>query len=246
MNSLNKRALTPLDVLLLFQSEAGDREIEDILRQAGAVKAEDLHSLTEVVIAEERIKSTNNQINEQPTTNQARPRAAQLLDYFQYNHIKDSQSEVRNILLVVVILIATATYQAVLSPPGGVWQDDLASNSNNTASHAAGKAIMGSKNMVIYGLFLLFNSIGFFTSLMMIIILTTGFPMRFELRLSILALMVTYDVCMAEIAPNKSLNRLFTIIAIVIPLIIPIITLVGRSILKRPRGGFSPRSQASV
>ncbi|KAM7508866.1 hypothetical protein LguiA_019319 [Lonicera macranthoides] len=195
--------------------------------QAGAVKAEDLHSLPEVVIAKERIKSTNNEINEQPPTNQARSRATQLLEYFQYNHIKDSQSDVRNILLVVVILIATATYQAVLSPPGGVWQDDIPSN------HTAGKMIMGTKNPAIYGLFLLFNSIGFFTSLLMINVLTTGFPMRFELHLSILALTMTYDVCMTEMAPNKFLNRLFVIISIVLLLIIATITLVGRSFLKK-------------
>ncbi|KAM7508863.1 hypothetical protein LguiA_019316 [Lonicera macranthoides] len=227
VNSLNKRALTPLDVLLLFQSEAGDREIEDILRQAGAVKAEDLHSLPEVVISEERIKSTNNQTNEQPPMNHARSRATQLLEYFQYDHIKDSQGEVRNILLVVVILIATATYQAVLSPPGGVWQDDVPSN------HTAGKTIMGSKNPAMYGLFLLFNSVGFFTSLLMINVLTAGFPMRFELLLSILALTVTYDLCMTEMAPNKFLNRLFVIISIVLPLIIATTTLVGRSFLKK-------------
>jgi len=44
LNSLNKRSLTPLDILTLFQSEAGDREIEEIVRQAGGKTAEELHS----------------------------------------------------------------------------------------------------------------------------------------------------------------------------------------------------------
>uniref|UniRef100_A0A2N9F9T7 PGG domain-containing protein n=1 Tax=Fagus sylvatica TaxID=28930 RepID=A0A2N9F9T7_FAGSY len=33
-------------------------------------------------------------------------------------------NERRNALLVIVALVVTVTYQAVLSPPGGVWQDD--------------------------------------------------------------------------------------------------------------------------
>lgn len=44
LNSLNKSMLTPLDILLMFQSEAGDREIEELLVQAGALKAKNLQS----------------------------------------------------------------------------------------------------------------------------------------------------------------------------------------------------------
>lgn len=39
--------------------------------------------------------------------------------------------EKRNALLVVAVLLVTVTYQAVLSPPGGVWQDD-SNTYNNT------------------------------------------------------------------------------------------------------------------
>ncbi|KAI3683167.1 hypothetical protein L1987_83667 [Smallanthus sonchifolius] len=42
LNSLNKSGLTPVDMLLMFQSEAGDREIHDILIQTGALKAGNL------------------------------------------------------------------------------------------------------------------------------------------------------------------------------------------------------------
>ncbi|KAI8026691.1 Ankyrin repeat-containing protein BDA1 [Camellia lanceoleosa] len=44
INSLNKKGLTALDALLFFQSEAGDSEIEEILRQAGAMKANESKS----------------------------------------------------------------------------------------------------------------------------------------------------------------------------------------------------------
>lgn len=41
------------------------------------------------------------------------------------------QESARNIILGVATLIATATYQAALSPPGGYWQDN---SSNSTAN----------------------------------------------------------------------------------------------------------------
>lgn len=39
--------------------------------------------------------------------------------------ITEVSLEERNIILVVCTLVATTTYQAVLSPPGGVWQGDV-------------------------------------------------------------------------------------------------------------------------
>lgn len=41
VNAINKSALTALDLLPIFPSEAGDREIVEILRGAGAIKARD-------------------------------------------------------------------------------------------------------------------------------------------------------------------------------------------------------------
>ncbi|XP_044477698.1 ankyrin repeat-containing protein BDA1-like [Mangifera indica] len=41
-----------------------------------------------------------------------------------YQSVGKIPLEIRNVLLVVATLVATATYQAALSPPGGYWQDD--------------------------------------------------------------------------------------------------------------------------
>ncbi|XP_062146088.1 ankyrin repeat-containing protein BDA1-like [Alnus glutinosa] len=37
---------------------------------------------------------------------------------------KNMTNDLRNMLLVILVLFITATYQAALSPPGGVWQDN--------------------------------------------------------------------------------------------------------------------------
>ncbi|KAM7508868.1 hypothetical protein LguiA_019321 [Lonicera macranthoides] len=257
VNSLNKMALSPLDVLLQFQSEAGDREIEDLLRQAGAMRAKDLPSLSvQVPDAQDLVDTNGNALDEQLGTNRPQSSAEQLLDYFKYDNVKDSPSKVRNTLLVIVILIATATYQAVLSPPGGLWQDDStpSSSSNNitnstnttvtiTRPHSAGRAIMGTQNSVAYGLFIFFNSVGFFTALHMIYFLTPGFPMRLELQVLLFALAVTYDTSMAAIIQNNILSLLFTGISIVLPLTIPITTAILRNYLRRPRDTLASTNQ---
>ncbi|RVW73668.1 hypothetical protein CK203_057070 [Vitis vinifera] len=43
--------------------------------------------------------------------------------YYRFNPSRDTPSDARNTLLVVGTLIAAATFQAGINPPGGVWQD---------------------------------------------------------------------------------------------------------------------------
>lgn len=42
VNAINHSGLTALDLLLIFPSEAGDREVEEILRSAGAKRMRDV------------------------------------------------------------------------------------------------------------------------------------------------------------------------------------------------------------
>ncbi|CAL5445284.1 unnamed protein product [Camellia sinensis] len=239
VNSLNKNSLTALDVLLIFQSEAGDREIEDVLVQAGAKRARDLHTSALALTSQNQGVTTNPSNGPLMPIERTRSPARQLLEYFKYNKIRDSPSEARNAMLVIAVLIATATYQAVLSPPGGVWQDDSLSSNNNgtdtTKPHSAGKAVMGSKNTLWFGLFIFFNSVGFFTSINMIYVLTSGFPLQLELQVSMCALVITYDTSMAFMTANNVLSVLFTVVSIALPLMIHIATMVARNYLKLPR-----------
>ncbi|KAK9999774.1 hypothetical protein SO802_019377 [Lithocarpus litseifolius] len=93
----------------------------------------------------------------------------------------------RNVLLVVATLLITVTYQAILSPPGGLWQDnDLSkpntttaalsppspaggllneSNSNITAPHKAGSSIARTESSYPFGMFLIFNSTIFLSAI---------------------------------------------------------------------------------
>ncbi|KAH0766148.1 hypothetical protein KY285_002019 [Solanum tuberosum] len=229
VNSLNKGGLTPLEVLL---KESGDRDIEEILRTSGAVSAEHSQTSQQEGLPQSWVVPVQDPSNEQSSREQTRddgPRSnsKKLQDFFKYNKTKDCPGKVRDTLLVIAILIATATYQTVLSPPGGVWQDTYWPDHNNSSSsdgmmslrRIAGQSVMGTNNPISYGLFLVFNSIGFFVSLHTINFLTIGFPLQLELQISLVALIATYDTVMSAITPNRGISLLFTIFSIVFPIV---------------------------
>ncbi|WZZ75000.1 hypothetical protein YC2023_086370 [Brassica napus] len=88
-------------------------------------------------------------------------------------HCSQNSSDSRSVILVVAILIVTATYQAGLSPPGGVWQE----NSPELKDHSgqiAGKMIMPFY-VAVY--FYVHSGIAFFSALYVIMILIVGLPM---------------------------------------------------------------------
>ncbi|KAJ8573406.1 hypothetical protein K7X08_009917 [Anisodus acutangulus] len=243
VNSLNKRGLTPLEVLF---KESGDSDIEEILRASGAVSVENLQSSQGEALHQSWVVSVQESSNEQSSreqTSRCQSRSKKLQDFFKYNKTKDPPGKVRDTLLVIAILIATATYQAVLSPPGGVWQDSYWPEGDNSTGNdgkmslrrIAGQSVMGTNNPITYGLFLVFNSIGFFVSLHTINFLTKGFPLQLELQVSLVALIATYDTVMSAMTPNRGISLLFSIFSSVFPVFLPCITKLVRNYCKKPR-----------
>ncbi|KAK7269865.1 hypothetical protein RIF29_22645 [Crotalaria pallida] len=229
VNSLNEIGMTPLDHLFLFQSEAGDLEIFTTLQQAGAKRGKDMSSSADAphntignqvphnvlvitsennTINENQIHPSNNSTEEEsflPARVRYWPRLEELGELFGYKPDREKVSSARNILLTVAILMATATYQGVLSPPGGLWQDDKDGN-------IAGESIYGTKRKVTFFTYIIGNSLGFYTSLYMINVLTIGFPMQSQLLLSTFAISFTYVASMYSIAPRQVReSRLFSL-----------------------------------
>ncbi|XP_074290235.1 uncharacterized protein LOC141616965 [Silene latifolia] len=204
VNAINNSGLTALDLLLIFPSEAGDREIQDMLHSSGALKARDVtvHVTADASPSRPSLHpSYNNQ-------------SSNLIEFFRYHKGRDSPSDVRGILLVIAILVATATYQVGINPPGGTWQDDR--------GHVAGTSIIGTHNSVVYAILISFNSIGFFVSLYVIGTLTSKFPLQPELMICITALYLTYNMAVTTTCPKNS--RVFTIILTsVLPTAVPVI-----------------------
>ncbi|KAI4356201.1 hypothetical protein L6164_000242 [Bauhinia variegata] len=218
VNSENESGLKALDVLLQFQSEAGDLEIEATLLKAGAIRSRGVSSSVEP----SRFAS----------------RTEELEDFFRYKKGRDKPSDVRTALLTVAALILTATYQAALSPPSGLWQDDgsgvtpqqnagtssiLASppsspgqENNSDANHLAGKSILASRNTASFGWFVFGNSIGFYTASSTIVFLTRGFPLQLELQVSMFAIVTTYMSAMYGIIPGSKYTLAFIVFSVLL------------------------------
>ncbi|KAL7619018.1 hypothetical protein Lser_V15G03113 [Lactuca serriola] len=236
LNSLNKGGLTPLDMLRRFQSEDAD-DIEECLLQAGAIKSEDLQS-TENPQQEER-PNLRNTIRANPPS----PARQLLNEFFKYNPVRDSPVEVRNALLMIVVLITAATYQPAITPPGGTWQDNSTpSIRNNTISsatatkpHTAGEDIMGSNKPIAYTIFMFANSLGFYTSIHMMYILTAAFPLRLEFNFLIIALVTSYSTCMGTMLQKGFLTYAFIGISVALLIIIQFTTVVFGKYLLGPR-----------
>ncbi|KAH7860349.1 hypothetical protein Vadar_012405 [Vaccinium darrowii] len=145
-----------------------------------------------------------------------------------YKHIirvrRSVSMELRNIGLVVAVLIATATFQAVLSPPGGVGgpgDNNLLTNGtsiNATISSSNhlfaanttdeligyGQATYGDFFVVFYGC----NTMAFVLSMLMIMF-ALSFQPFFPLHLALYFLMLSYGVSFSVISPSNGSAEVF-------------------------------------
>ncbi|KAH7865581.1 hypothetical protein Vadar_008573 [Vaccinium darrowii] len=159
---------------------------------------------------------------------------------------RSAPMELRNIGLVVAVLIATATFQAVLSPPGGVGgprNNNFLTNgtSINATSHlfAANtsfinatffipttddpvKGLIGNGQPMYGNFFLRFyylNTLAFVLSTL-IIMFALPFQPFFPLHVALYFLMFTYGVSFPAISPSNGSAEVFLKVTIVFALLI--------------------------
>lgn len=120
--------------------------------------------------------------------------------------IEESSIETQNALMVVAVLFATVTYQAILSPLSGFWSAESRKsqtiNSIQRKDALPGEAVMAT-DPEIFAVFTIFKAIGLFASLAMISLLTSGFPLRAGLRLAILSMTAAYVIAVIYMAPTN-------------------------------------------
>lgn len=126
----------------------------------------------------------------------------------------DWLSRKRETLMVVASLIATMAFQAGVTPPGGVWQDDSSEGEN---LHNAGQAVMAHKHPRFYRNFIRANTVAFVSSLSTILFLISGLPFRHRffmwalmviMWLTVSTIAVTYGISIAIVTPEDYRKQL--------------------------------------
>ena len=150
-----------------------------------------------------------------------------MIIYHRRRHTKIT-NDMRNALLVVAVLIVAVTYQAVLSPPGGVWQDNsnpitidnqfntIASTSNVITSphpHKAGTLVMGTLNAAI---FVLANSVTFYLSIAIVFFLIPIDPTSGMVSITLGYLSICYLASMAAISTSLIMTGLLAILPVAV------------------------------
>ncbi|XVE70860.1 hypothetical protein DITRI_Ditri10aG0104600 [Diplodiscus trichospermus] len=198
VNALNSNGFTALDVLAQTRRGLKDFDIAESLRDAGALKAADI-SFAEPRIGGLTAKATP-LIAQIPTMAPSRD----CHKVQKINKKEDWLTRKRDALMVVASLIATMAFQASLTPPGGLWQDD-SQGENGTEPHQAGTSIIADKDQSNYTLYLSFNTTSFVASLSIILLLITGLPFKRRFFMWILIVIVWIAITFMALTYRTSL-----------------------------------------
>ncbi|XP_058213569.1 ankyrin repeat-containing protein BDA1-like [Rhododendron vialii] len=233
VNALNRNGSTSLDILKQSPRDLRDSEIEDSLRHAGGLSAKDLHLITDEWVPTKGPQIAKRLSSHQKSSKKPIPK---------HKHT-DWLGRKRSALMVVASLIATVAFQAGLTPPGGVWQDDYQLDSNGNPvddPHTVGTAVMAYKDHIQYSLFMIFNTIAFLASLSIILLLVSGLPLKRRrwmwvqmviMWISITAQVLTYFLALRNMSPKsvsaQSMLREVTEISVLTWLCLMMVVFIG-------------------
>ncbi|KAF8028564.1 hypothetical protein BT93_E1252 [Corymbia citriodora subsp. variegata] len=195
VNALNESGSTPLDV-----SSRSDREIREILTQVGAKHGQSNLSSSQIVVVDDGATSDQSDMKIAVENDHPPPKDS--------NQGKKSWGDERSDLLVVAVLIASTTYQAVLQPITLFKTIEIHNKKGFLGAYLSFVQGPIGKHIGLCG-FLITNTFGFFLSVYMIIRLsknlTRNLPLKLPLICSTISIVVTYLNCMVTV-PSRSLR----------------------------------------
>ncbi|XAR54912.1 hypothetical protein NMG60_11030246 [Bertholletia excelsa] len=200
INEKSSEGLTALDIALIpssnRQDEINKQDIRNILLQSGALDTSSLPddlNLVDYLLWPEHFW--------------------ELIFKYTLRVRKNLSMEARNVVLVVAVLIATATFQAVLSPPGGFENTDSSQTSSPPASEDSFRALIkpsepktpnGSRIPydAFFYVFYVPNTLAFVASIISIVVVLQWRPYTALLHISLAFLMISYGVSFVFISPS--------------------------------------------
>jgi len=138
LNEKNKEDKTALDM-------AVNVDIKRILLSAGAKSSQQITSAPKLA---RNIRSSTTILNKVLT--------------WMVRIRRDITEEQRNTWLLIATIIATATYQSVVSPPGGVYQANASDNNSTNPGGNVGKSVLSKKDFFSFSFM---NMLSFFISM---------------------------------------------------------------------------------
>ncbi|KAK5795577.1 hypothetical protein PVK06_036846 [Gossypium arboreum] len=132
------------------------------------------------------------------------------------HEIDNMSGEDRNALLVILGLLLTATFQASLSPPGGVWQGDNTSKSKGSYDEMVlGKSIL---DEIDFFSFYIPTYLVFIVTFFLTLALLKPYPHCFRTALQVLLAFfaICFDQSVSFIAPTEFTTIVMTIFSIMV------------------------------
>lgn len=195
--AMNRSGFTTLDMLEPWPRDFISLKIEEMLTESGVLRpvymnSTPQHAASPSIASQEQPNQSTNQEHPNERRKTWENFWSKYLQ-FQGNWIE----ETRGTLMLVATVIATMTFQSAISPPGGVWQENTLTGGLNCTTYGlceAGTAVLAYAWPHEFIKFMTYNTISFFWSLGVVLLLISGFPLKNKVMMWVLTFAMTVAV----------------------------------------------------
>ncbi|XP_071723234.1 uncharacterized protein [Rutidosis leptorrhynchoides] len=172
VNTVNRNGFSALDIVEHFPKDFKVIELRELLVHARALRAIRFATLT----THQAVVDNINEENSTVVVDLASSLSSGDIRKQKEDKHEEWIEKKRHSLMIIATVIAAMAYQAGLSPPCGLWDNDQKDN-NGTILYYAGTSIMAANLPEGYAAFWIYNTVSFLASLSTILLLMSGLPL---------------------------------------------------------------------
>ncbi|XP_056162153.1 ankyrin repeat-containing protein ITN1-like [Syzygium oleosum] len=222
VNTPNRNGLAALDIVENFPMDFKVIELRELLVHAGALRAKRFPASTTPQGDVDNTNENNSTIvvdlesAPPPSSNTNPVTAVPPLSFsgeIRKKKEKDNHEEwikkKRNSLMIAATVIATVAYQASLSPPGGLWNEDVPyKDKEDPVAYLAGTSILAANYPEGYEKFWIYNTVSLLASLSTIFFLISGLPITKRILMWILMATMCVTITFMALTYLESLKAI--------------------------------------